>query len=707
MNLNNQGGVRISSKMDADGLISGCLKEKMEKANEDVKSIINYVRSNNKNEKNVNFEDQTFSKEKEGDNKWNSYRSVSTNIYLNNFSVDNDMLNQSSNEEYVSMKTVLDTEGKKPDVNYNQCNTIKEYSMMFSLEHELFPPSCELVDSKCKTDFDHRDKLQGGESEKYEARKEKEGKNFISTKEDLKKASYPVDHVATNSNIEHANGYVIQGRKIKTLDKSTTDQNNNTRNCNISNNSHDQKLRREFTHIIPDEEPPAEKEKKISNSVMKKNATKNLNNVSIVNHDLRKSFSVNQMSLRNYTLHYENSLQMEFSKGTHSLSLRENPTFKNKSLTIDYDQKSSNKNSEVLKDSLDKGLHDHAPGVNKFESDNGDATNSDEVKFKEPKLEMEKSVKESISRDEMAKERVSTSEESEEKEAVSIFFKGDRRFFNFDLPANELIEKSSFEIIELISEGSFGTVYKAKWNGKMVAVKKSQIQMSLEGMRSIVREINTYRSVSHENIVKYHGVCIDQSFIGLILEYIPKGNVFDLLYNSTSVVPYETRIHMAFQLVSVLHYLHSVKGIVHRDLKTSNFLFDEEYNIKICDFGKTRKLSKDGKIILEDNGGSPRYMAPECFIEGNSIDEKSDIWGLACCLIEIFASQIPFQHIKQKEDVVIEILVNKQKPNIPNCFHPKLYELLEKSFSTNPEERPSCSEYLKLLQEFYSKNGKS
>ncbi|CRG98514.1 LOW QUALITY PROTEIN: protein kinase, putative [Plasmodium relictum] len=287
---------------------------------------------------------------------------------------------------------------------------------------------------------------------------------------------------------------------------------------------------------------------------------------------------------------------------------------------------------------------------------------------------------------------------------VSIFFNGDRRFFFFDIPPNEIIERKNIKIIELVSEGSFGVVYKAIWNNKIVAVKKAHEKMSLEAMRSIVREMNTYRSVSHDYIIQYYGVCIEESFIGIVIEYLSKGNVFDILYNNSVDLSYEVRLNMAIQLVRVVNYLHENEKLVHRDLKTSNLLLDEKFNLKLCDFGKTRKLDKNGKIVLEDNGGSPRYMAPECFIDKNIINEKADIWGLACCLIEIFGGLIPFQHIKQKEDVIIEILLNKKKPEIPNWFHPDLLSILERSFCTDPNKRPSCEEYLKLLLKFSSKN---
>lgn len=286
---------------------------------------------------------------------------------------------------------------------------------------------------------------------------------------------------------------------------------------------------------------------------------------------------------------------------------------------------------------------------------------------------------------------------------VTIFFKGDRRFFNFNIPQNEMIEKKDLEIMEFISEGSFGAIYKAMWNNQIIALKKFNTSMTLEGMRSIAREINAYRSISHKYIVKYYGVCIDSDFIGIILEYFSKGKIFDTLHKGGFNLTYELRLRMCTQLAEVMNYLHEDKKLVHRDLKTSNILFDDEYNIKVCDFGKTMKLSDNGTVILEDNGGSIGYMAPECFIEGNAITEKSDMWGLSCCFIEIFSNQVPFQNIKEKENIVVEILVNKKKPNIPTWFNPEFTEIIKRSFSTNPSKRPSCKEYLNLLLKYSPK----
>ncbi|KJP85640.1 TKL protein kinase [Plasmodium fragile] len=669
-------------------------------------------------EKEVSFAEWTFYKEQ----RWYAHGSVSTNTYFDQCSFDESTLHQKSNEGYVSMGTALEMEGKMTDLRYSQNSTLKEDNKMFLSEHEIFFANDEL-DVKGKNESGQKGKVVDGGGGKR--------RDVVSTNEALKKGKYPSGDVTTNSKSSHEDKTNVHRRK-NPLGMSSKCEVANPVKCNTSDRGNNAKLQRESTHVILEEAPVTGK-KRTSNSTGKKVADHKMSNASSYderkreenittsNYTLDNCTPVDQMDWRNDTLCHENSLQSSLSKSAHSSSLVEYVTSQHSSLTTEYGQqyhedrpyrserttgtrpcdKPSYLSSQVqdsLYNSVVRSMEREIITLDGLEQ-RGVSEASGKV-VKDARVDGVQPKEGILPPVEAQGAKGTTSEEH----AVKIFFKGDRRFFNFDLPANEIIERKSFELMEMISEGSFGTVYKALWKNKIVAVKKSHIHMSLEGMRSIVREVNTYRSVSHDNIVKYYGVCIDEGFIGIVLEYFPRGNVFDMLYNGTLIVPYEVRLQMAVQLVQVVNYLHSVKRLVHRDLKTSNFLFDEQYNLKICDFGKTRKLNEDGKIILEDNGGSPRYMAPECFIEENSINEKSDIWGLACCLIEIFANQIPFQHIKHKEDVVVEILVKKQKPNVPNCFHPQLHNLLERSFCIDPEERPSCEEYLQLLLEFYSKN---
>ncbi|KAL8429717.1 hypothetical protein Efla_001152 [Eimeria flavescens] len=236
-----------------------------------------------------------------------------------------------------------------------------------------------------------------------------------------------------------------------------------------------------------------------------------------------------------------------------------------------------------------------------------------------------------------------------EEPAARVVEACDYRFFVFNIPEAELIRSRDFQLISCISQGSFGTVYRAKWKGLTVAVKQAHGKMTLEAMRSVAREVNAYRMVEHPLIVKYYGVCLEHNFVALVTEYLTGGNIFDILFENKVTLSAAIRLKMCRQLIDAVHFLHEEKRLVHRDLKTANLVVDSQYNIRLCDFGKTRPLEQHGKLRLEDNGGSPRYMAPECFVEGNLVDEKVDIWGLACCLIEILGGPIPFEDIHSNE----------------------------------------------------------
>ena len=167
-------------------------------------------------------------------------------------------------------------------------------------------------------------------------------------------------------------------------------------------------------------------------------------------------------------------------------------------------------------------------------------------------------------------------------------------------------------------------MYHATWKGRDVAVKRcisgEHGEMTVEQLKSLEREINTCRALSHPNIVKYIGCSLAQPNLALVLEFVPGANLFDLLYIQQVSYDAATRLHIAKQLSDVIAYLHSCNPLViHRDLKTQNVILTPENNIKLVDFGKTKPMHRQSLCLDEDNGGSPRYMAPECYIQNGMI----------------------------------------------------------------------------------------
>merc|ERR1719409_594270 len=122
---------------------------------------------------------------------------------------------------------------------------------------------------------------------------------------------------------------------------------------------------------------------------------------------------------------------------------------------------------------------------------------------------------------------------------------------------------------------------------------------------------------------------------------------------------------MTLQVSDAVMYSHSQSPVVvHRDLKSLNVVLDLSLNIKICDFGLTEPMDRT-HIEKKNNGGSPRYMAPELFDQRSKITEKVDVWAMGCIFIEIFGGPLPYEGINTLAELTRELTVHKRAPSIP------------------------------------------
>lgn len=269
---------------------------------------------------------------------------------------------------------------------------------------------------------------------------------------------------------------------------------------------------------------------------------------------------------------------------------------------------------------------------------------------------------------------------------------------NVRLMPSELIRWDEIQILQPISTGSFGEVFLARYNCQEVSVKRCIIgtdgSMTKEQLHNLEREINTYRMLDHPSIVKYIGCVLEHPNLAIVTEYVPNGNVFDLLYMRRVNLPAAIRLKIASQVALAICYMHSCDPIViHRDLKTQNLVLDAEYSVRLCDFGKTQAMEDDASLpIQQDNGGSPRYMAPECFQQGCYITEKVDIWSLGCCLVEVFGGPLPYEDTPQMAQVVNLMLRHRQPPLVPPWFTPEVRPMLSQCFEFDPAVRIAISE---------------
>ncbi|XVF87655.1 hypothetical protein PTKIN_Ptkin18bG0137700 [Pterospermum kingtungense] len=194
-----------------------------------------------------------------------------------------------------------------------------------------------------------------------------------------------------------------------------------------------------------------------------------------------------------------------------------------------------------------------------------------------------------------------------------------------------------------LGQGGFGTVYKGKLaNGELVAVKRLS-KDSGQGDVEFKNEVQLVAKLQHRNLVRLQGFCIAANEKLLVYEFVPNASLDKFLFDPVkrAYLDWERRYKIIGGIARGILYLHedSRLRIIHRDLKASNILLDEEMNPKIADFGMARLCAVDqtqeatSRIV-----GTYGYMAPEYAMHGQ-FSAKSDVYSFGVLLLEIVSGQ--------------------------------------------------------------------
>ncbi|KAI9110298.1 hypothetical protein K1719_018740 [Acacia pycnantha] len=194
-----------------------------------------------------------------------------------------------------------------------------------------------------------------------------------------------------------------------------------------------------------------------------------------------------------------------------------------------------------------------------------------------------------------------------------------------------------------LGEGGFGPVYKGTLtDGQEVAIKRLS-KSSRQGLSEFKNEAKLMAKLQHTNLVRLLGFCIERDERILVYEYMPNKSLDFYLFDASrrDVLGWEKRFSIIEGIAQGLLYLHKYSRlrVIHRDLKASNVLLDEEMNPKISDFGMARIFGlreseeKTNRVV-----GTLGYMAPEYEING-VVSIKIDIFSFGVMLIEILSGK--------------------------------------------------------------------
>ncbi|KAM6929012.1 NUAK family SNF1-like kinase 1 [Lycodopsis pacificus] len=202
--------------------------------------------------------------------------------------------------------------------------------------------------------------------------------------------------------------------------------------------------------------------------------------------------------------------------------------------------------------------------------------------------------------------------------------------------------KHRYEVMETLGRGTYGKVKKAVERASLrtVAIKsirKEHITDDLDRIH-IQREIEITASLRHSNIIRFHEVFESRDKIVIVMEFASRGELYDYIQERRRLPESEAR-SIFRQITSAVHYCHK-NGVVHRDLKLENILLDQDFNVKLADFGLSNHFQRGA--LLQTYCGSPLYAAPE-IVKGLPYQgPEVDCWALGVLLYALVYSSMPF-----------------------------------------------------------------
>ncbi|XP_072994975.1 brassinosteroid LRR receptor kinase BRI1-like [Typha latifolia] len=229
----------------------------------------------------------------------------------------------------------------------------------------------------------------------------------------------------------------------------------------------------------------------------------------------------------------------------------------------------------------------------------------------------------------------------------------------------------------LIGSGGFGDVYRAQLkDGSVVAVKKL-IHVSGQGDREFTAEMETIGKIKQRNLVSLLGYCKVGEERLLVYEYMKYGSLEDVLHRRKKggiKLNWAARRNIAVGAAKGLAFLHHscIPHIIHRDMKSSNVLLDENLEARVSDFGMARMMNAmDTHLSVSTLAGTPGYVPPE-YYQSFRCTTKGDVYSYGVVLLELLTGRPPTDSSDFGDNNLVGWVKQHSKLKIIDVFDPEL-----------------------------------
>ncbi|KAL4360532.1 hypothetical protein GQ457_04G034520 [Hibiscus cannabinus] len=289
----------------------------------------------------------------------------------------------------------------------------------------------------------------------------------------------------------------------------------------------------------------------------------------------------------------------------------------------------------------------------------------------------------------------------------------------------DLLEATNgFHDDSLVGSGGFGDVYKAQLkDGSVVAIKKL-IHISGQGDREFTAEMETIGKIKHRNLVPLLGYCKVGEERLLVYEYMRYGSLEDVLHNQKKTgikLQWAARRKIAIGAARGLAFLHHncIPHIIHRDMKSSNVLLDENLEARVSDFGMARLMSAmDTHLSVSTLAGTPGYVPPE-YYNSFHCSTKGDVYSYGVVLLELLTGKRPTDSADFGDNNLVGWVKQHAKLRIADVFDPELikedpsleFELLQHlkiacdCLDDRPMRRPTMIQVMAMFKEIQAGSG--